>query len=87
MFLRIFCAIGLEPTMKKFVAATIRHMRVSFDDVDFPVGFPLTDSFGTFHNAPSNDRDGGVTNAVFVDGHIEAVHPEDSYRLARPKHY
>jgi len=45
---------------------------------------PFTDSFGTFHNAPSSDLDSGVTNAVFVDGHVESVRPEDSYRLARP---
>lgn len=46
---------------------------------------PFTDSFGTFHNAPAADRDGGVSNAVFVDSHVETVHVEDSYRLARPK--
>ena len=46
---------------------------------------PFVDSFGTFHNAPSNDRDGGVTNAVFVDGHVESVVPEDTFRLAKPK--
>jgi prepilin-type processing-associated H-X9-DG protein len=31
------------------------------------------DWFGTFHNAPADDLNGGTVNAVFVDGHVQAV--------------
>ena len=31
------------------------------------------DWFGTFHNTPDGDLNGGTINAVFVDGHVQAV--------------
>ncbi len=31
------------------------------------------DWFGTFHNTPEGDLNGGTINAVFVDGHVQAV--------------
>jgi prepilin-type processing-associated H-X9-DG protein len=34
-----------------------------------------TDSFGTFHKVSNTNRDHGVTNASFVDGHVEQVDP------------
>ena len=34
-----------------------------------------TDSFGTFHKISLSKRDHGVTNASFVDGHVEQVDP------------
>lgn len=34
-----------------------------------------TDSFGTFHKIAMSNRDHGVTNASFVDGHVEQVDP------------
>jgi prepilin-type N-terminal cleavage/methylation domain-containing protein/prepilin-type processing-associated H-X9-DG protein len=34
-----------------------------------------TDSFGTFHKVPLSRRDDGVTNASFVDGHVQEVTP------------
>ena len=38
-----------------------------------------TDCFATFHKAPSGDLDKGVSNASFVDGHVETVsaYPND----------
>ncbi|NLT77114.1 MAG: type II secretion system protein [Planctomycetes bacterium] len=33
------------------------------------------DSFGTFHRTPRGNLDGGMVNAVFVDGHVESVSP------------
>ncbi len=57
---------------------------------------PFTDSFGFFHNSPKlgsligkswdqiKDLKIGNTYAVFVDGHVDAVTPEESYRHARP---
>jgi len=57
---------------------------------------PYTDSFGYFHDSPNlsnligktwdeiKDMDIGHTYASFVDGHVEAVTPEESYRHARP---
>lgn len=32
------------------------------------------DWFGTFHNTPRSNLNGGTANAVFVDGHAERVH-------------
>ena len=58
---------------------------------------PYTDSFSYFHNSPDvgntirktwdelKDMKIGNTYAVFVDGHVEAVTPEESYRKAKPK--
>jgi len=57
------------------------------------------DSFGFFHNCTDlskyssknldwddiKDADLGNVYAVFVDGHVEAVHTRDSYRLAKPR--
>jgi len=34
-----------------------------------------TDSFGTFHKIAMSNRDHGVTNASFVDGHVDQVDP------------
>jgi prepilin-type N-terminal cleavage/methylation domain-containing protein/prepilin-type processing-associated H-X9-DG protein len=34
-----------------------------------------TDSFGTFHKIAMSNRDHGVTNASFVDGHVQDVNP------------
>jgi prepilin-type processing-associated H-X9-DG protein len=31
------------------------------------------DWFGTFHNTPDGDLNGGTINAVFVDGHVQAA--------------
>lgn len=45
---------------------------------------PFTDSFASFHLAPMDDLDAGLSNAVFVDGHVQRVTPEESYRLSRP---
>lgn len=46
---------------------------------------PFIDSFGSFHGTSYSKRDEGKANAVFVDGHVERVEPEDSYRLAKPR--
>ena len=57
---------------------------------------PYTDSFGNFHNSSNLDnlvgkrwdeiKDMKIGNsyAVFVDGHVDAVTPEESYRRSRP---
>jgi len=58
---------------------------------------PHTDSFGFFHNSPNldgyvssvwseiKDKDVGHVYAVMVDGHVQAVYPQDSYRFYRPQ--
>ena len=57
---------------------------------------PYSDSFGNFHNSPKlssligkrwdeiKDTKIGNTYAVFTDGHVDAVTPEESYRRSRP---
>ena len=41
-------------------------------------------SFATFHNMEGNDRDSGNSNAVFLDGHLETVENEDTFKLGWP---
>lgn len=43
------------------------------------------DIIGGFHNAPSGDVTGGKGNCTFVDGHVAAVHRDDSFAVAWPK--
>ncbi len=53
----------------------------AFNDTAMCV-YEKMDSFGTFHS--SRDPEKGVTNAVFLDGHVQTVHREDSWRLCAP---
>lgn len=41
------------------------------------------DSFGTFHRTPRGNINGGMVNAVFVDGHVETV---SAYPADTPPH-
>ncbi len=50
---------------------------------DVIIDGPFVDSFGAFHLSPDG-YDNGKTNAVFVDGHVQEVFPEDTYRLGKP---
>ncbi len=46
-----------------------------------------TDCFGTFHEPPGGDFNLGVSNAAFVDGHVESVTPYppgNTYQLSWP---
>jgi len=46
-----------------------------------------TDCFGTFHKPPGGDLNLGVSNAAFVDGHVESVSPYppgNTYQLSWP---
>jgi prepilin-type processing-associated H-X9-DG protein len=46
-----------------------------------------TDSFATFHGAPSGDLNKGFANAVFVDAHVERVSaypPGNTFILSWP---
>ena len=67
-------------------------------DIPYDKALPLVDSFGFFHNNPRVHETAekkwrelkeeglkGNTYAVFVDGHVQSVRSEDSYRLAKPK--
>ena len=51
------------------------------DDSDDP---PFVDSFATFHKAKQSDLNDGISNAVFVDGHVQSVELLDSQKLAWP---
>ena len=42
------------------------------------------DSFATFHKAKQSDFNDGISNAVFVDGHVQSVEAVDSHILAWP---
>ena len=57
-----------------------------------PFGQFGPDSFGSFHNPPSNDGYlrpmKGTVNALMVDGHVVAgVNPEDTARYGAPNGY
>lgn len=43
------------------------------------------DSFGTFHL--TRDPEEGVVNAVFLDGQVQTVHREDSWKYSAPDGY
>ncbi|MBN1845362.1 MAG: type II secretion system protein [Sedimentisphaerales bacterium] len=47
-------------------------------------GYGQGDCFGTFHLAESSDLEDGVANAVFLDGHVQSVRREDTWRLTAP---
>jgi len=42
----------------------------------------LGDWFGTFHNTKGGDRESGVVNAVFLDGHVQTVWRDKTPRYA-----
>ena len=42
------------------------------------------DSFGSFHKTTIQKRNEGMANAVFIDGHVELVDPEQTYAYTRP---
>jgi len=44
----------------------------------------FTDSIAGFHNAPSGDPVGGKGTVAFLDGHVAAHAPEESFALAWP---
>jgi len=51
------------------------------DRVNPPADFPVDDAFGTFHLTPPAGWKYGVTQAGFLDGHVEQVEITDTRRL------
>lgn len=45
---------------------------------------PFLDSFATFHKAKDADMNDGVSNAVFIDGHVQTVEVEDTHIMSWP---
>ncbi len=41
-------------------------------------------NFGTYHNITHGDRDSGHANAVFLDGHVQAVWAGEGYKISWP---
>ena len=41
--------------------------------------------FASFHNMKGNDRNSGISNAVFVDGHLQTVDYTQTHELGWPK--
>jgi len=60
---------------------TAPYNSYAFNDTAMCV-YEQWDSFGTFHL--TRDPEEGVTNAVFVDGHVQTVHREESWRYCAP---
>jgi prepilin-type N-terminal cleavage/methylation domain-containing protein/prepilin-type processing-associated H-X9-DG protein len=44
----------------------------------------FTDAFATFHKARDVDMNEGISNAVFVDGHVQIVEVKDTHKFAWP---
>ena len=40
--------------------------------------------FGTFHKIKGGDRNSGISNAVFLDGHIQTVHYTETFKNGWP---
>ena len=51
------------------------------DRVNPPAEFPTDDAFGTFHLTPPAGWKHGVSQASFLDGHVEKVEIKDTRRL------
>ncbi|UCD51945.1 MAG: type II secretion system protein [Phycisphaerales bacterium] len=60
---------------------TAPYNRYAFNDTAMCV-YQQWDSFGTFHL--TRDPEEGVVNAVFLDGQVQTVHREDSWRYCAP---
>jgi len=60
---------------------TAPYNSYAFNDTAMCV-YEKWDSFGTFHL--TRDPEGGVVNAVFLDGRAQTVHREDSWRYCAP---
>lgn len=50
----------------------------------FSTDIPFVDCFGSFHKAKDEDKYLGGSKAVFVDGHIQDVMPEETLRYSWP---
>ncbi len=62
---------------------TSPYNKYAFNDTACCV-YEQWDSFGTFHLARRGDMEDGVVNAVFLDGQVQTVHREDSWRYCAP---
>lgn len=63
---------------------TAPYNSYAFNDTAMCV-YEQWDSFGTFHL--TRDPEEGVVNAVFLDGQVQTVHREDSWRYSAPDGY
>lgn len=43
------------------------------------------DCLASFHQAPAGNLDAGVSNVLFVDGHVDTAPPQDSIKLGWPE--
>jgi len=56
------------------------HMRpVNANDTKY-----LYNNIATYHKTKGNDRNSGIANIAFVDGHVSSGSNEDGYKLAAP---
>lgn len=53
-------------------------------EIDFNLRPVFLDAFATFHKAKDVDMNLGVSNAVFTDGHVQSVKPEETHKFAWP---
>lgn len=63
---------------------TAPYNKYAFNDTAMCI-YEQWDSFGTWHL--TRDPEEGVVNAVFMDGQVQTVHREDSWRLCAPDGY
>ena len=56
------------------------NSKYTFNDTAFC--YNLGDWFGTFHNTKGGNRESGVVNAVFLDGHVQTVRREETPKYA-----
>lgn len=45
---------------------------------------PYKDCFGSFHKTTMQNRNSGMANAVFIDGHVELVEPDRTFYYSLP---
>lgn len=69
----------LDPAMAKtIIAGQTNGKYADFNTISF------NDSFATYHRAKDGGRYLGVSNAVFVDGHVEYVTAEETLKYTWP---
>lgn len=64
--------------------ASARSTIEGYTNGKFSEDVPFVDSFGSFHKAKDADRYLGSSKAVFVDGHIQDVEPEETLKYSWP---
>lgn len=77
-------ASSLNDSLLYVVDPRIARSTIEVAGGKFGAAIPFTDCFGSFHKAKDSAKYLGYSKAVFVDGHIQDVVPEETLRYSWP---